>query len=282
MPEGPEVATVADKLKPKLFDKIITSAYKGERGTFVGFENLKFPSRIIGVRSHGKKLLIDIEYGGEGFMIIISLGMSGRLQYNQGNHSHIHFSIGEYQVVGMFQVLRPSLVLYFDDQRYMGGVNLIPNAGIPFYFRNIGPDLLQAALDEKTYITLEHWRIIFNPKKVQKWTVRKALMDQSLVASIGNYIVSEVLYYAMICPERIVSTLTDEEWDRLRIVAHKILFVSYSYGGFTIKDFISPDMTKGMYPAAVYGRKTDPYGNPVVKVKAKDGRTSHWVPAIQH
>ncbi|CAH6419419.1 Formamidopyrimidine-DNA glycosylase [uncultured virus] len=282
MPEAPEARTVADKLRLTLLNKIITSAYKGERASSLGFEKLKIPSTIIGVRSYGKKVLIDIEHAGNGCMIVVSLGMSGRLQYAQGNHSHIHLGIGEYQCLGSFQILRPAFALYFDDQRYMGHFNVIANDEVPIYFNNIGPDLLQAALDEKTYIPLEYWQHIFNIKKVKKWTLRKALIEQSLIAGIGNYLISEICYYSGLYPERIIETLTIEEIDRLRIVAHKILLLSYSYGGFTIESFISPDGEWGKYPAAVYGKKFDPYGNPVLATKAKDGRTSHWVPAIQH
>lgn len=93
---------------------------------------------------------------------------------------------------------------------------------------------------------------------------------------------SEILYYAGILPERKINTITLQEWETLRVVAHKIILLSYSHGGFTIKDFISPDGQLGTYPAAVYGKKLDPYGNPVISMKTSNGRTSHWVAAIQH
>lgn len=280
-PEGPEARTVADKLRSTLLNKIIFNKYKGDRANSKGFELLKIPSDIIGVRSYGKKVLIYIKYNNDIYIIVVSLGMTGRLQYSQGNHSHINLAIGEYQILGSLRIIRPSFVLYFDDQRYMGHFDIIPVSGIGIYLKGIGPDLLQAALDEKTYISSEHWKQIFNLKKVKKWKICKALLDQDLIAGIGNYIKSEVLYYSKIHPERTVETLTDEELEVLRIVCHKIIMLSYSYGGFTIESFISPDGSWGKYPAAVYGKQFDSCGNPVIKGKTSDGRTSHWVPSLQ-
>lgn len=278
MPESPESRTVADKLRPYLVSRSITSFCTGERAKIVGFHNLKCPASIISVRSYGKKVIIDLATG---HMIIVSLGMSGRLQYDSGNHSHVRFDISDCEVKGAFKIMKPAFSLYFDDSRYMGGVDIIPNEGIPLYFKDFGPDLLQHALDEKTWIPLDKWMSIFGQKRLQKWCVCDVLMEQSLIAGIGNYLRSEILYYAGVHPYRIVLSLTAEEWDRIRICSHKIVLLSYSYGGFTIESFISPDGARGMYPAAVYGRTHDPYGNPVVTSKGKDGRTSHWVPAIQ-
>lgn len=277
MPEGPEARTVADKLRPYLVNRVITSSYTGERAKTVGFFNLKCPAAIIGVRSHGKKILIDLD---SGHMIIISLGMAGRIQYTAGNHSHVRFDLSDCQINGPFKVMKPSFSIYFDDSRYMGGVDIIPNEGIPLYFKDIGPDLLQLALDEKTWIPLDTWTSILAQKKLKNRMICDILLDQSLIAGIGNYFRAEILYYAMIHPLRKVSTITIDEWDRLRVSAHKVIHLAYHYRGFTIESFISPDGELGTYPAAVYGKDFDPYGNPVTKTDVKD-RKIHWVPAIQ-
>lgn len=279
MPEGPEARTVADKLRPVLVTRIITSAYKGDRAKSIGFDNLKCPATIVGVRSHGKKVLIDLDTG---HMIIVSLGMSGRLQYTQGNHSHVRFDISESQTNGPFKVMKQVFSLFFDDSRYMGGVDIIPNVGIPLYFKDIGPDLLQLAINDNTWIPTQTWLSIFTAKKLQKRALCDVLMDQSLVAGIGNYLKSEILYYSAMHPERTVENITAEEWERLRVNAHKVIRLAYHYRGFTIESFISPDGEFGTYPAAVYGKTHDPLGNPIIKTETKDGRTTHWVPSLQH
>lgn len=260
-PEGPEVRTMADKLRPVLVGRQIVEVYKGPRAKFIGDHNIICPTPILWTRSHGKKMIVDIR----GHMIIFSLGMTGRIQYKEGDHSHVIFTLDN------------GLKIYFDDYRYMGSVDVIPNNAIDYYFKDIGPDLLQLSLDTDTWIPLEMWLNIF--KKRNNRIIYKVLKDQSLVAGIGNYLVCEILYYAQISPLRKSSSLNDDEWDRIRICAHAIIRLSYAYNGLTIESFISPDGTRGMYPKVVYGEKTDPHGNPVERIKFD--QTAHWVPAIQ-
>lgn len=280
MPEGPEIRTVSDKLRHILTNRIITSFHLGDRAVVRGFFNLQCPVTILGVRSYGKKVLIEINTE---HLIIISLGMAGRLQYHQGNHSNVRFDIGESERKGPFSILKPICNLYFEDHRYMGGVDIIPNSGELLYFKDIGPDLLQHALNESKWIPLTSWLQIYKQKKYQKWYIFDMLLEQDLVAGIGLYLLTEILYYAAIHPMRTGETLTDDEWDRIRICSHKVILLSYSYGGFTIEDFISPDGQRGMYPAAVYGKSHDPLGNPVINIKMnkKNKRTAHVVLAVQ-
>lgn len=278
MPESPEVCTVGDKLRPVLVTRVITNSWTGDRAKTVGFFNLHCPATIIGVRSHGKKLIIDLSTE---HVIIVSLGMAGRMQFQSGNHSHVRFDISDVEVNGLFRVLKYAFSLYFDDHRYMGGVDIIPNPGIPLYFKDIGPDLLQLALKEETWIPLEIWLQIFTNKE-SKRHMYDVLLDQSLVAGIGWYLACEILYYSGIHPERRSNTLTSDEWDRVRICSHKVVALSYSYGGCTIKDFISPDGSYGMYKPVVYGQSHDPLGNVVIDKKISKTRTIHWVSEIQH
>jgi formamidopyrimidine-DNA glycosylase len=278
MPEGPEVRTVSDKLRPYLIGRVISGSYFGERAKTIGFHNLKYPSGIIGVRSHGKKVIIDLNTC---HMIIVSLGMTGRLQYTQGDHSHVRFDISNIELQGSFRVMKQVFSLYFDDYRYMGSVDIIPNGGIPLYFRDMGPDLLQLSIDENTWISPNTWLIIFTQKKLLKRFICDVLLDQSLIAGIGLYLVTEILYYSMIYPKRIVGSITVEEWERIRINSHKVINLSYSYGGFTIRDFISPTGERGLYPSVIYGKTHDPNGYPIIDEKHK-GRTLHFVPQLQH
>ncbi len=106
-------------------------------------------------------------------------------------------------------------------------------------------------------------------------------MDQSIIAGIGNYLMAEILYYSGVHPKRIGNTITADELEQIRISSHKIVKLSYDHGGFTLKDFISPSGAKGLYPAGVYGRKTDEYGYNVIKEKLTNGRSIHYVVEFQ-
>lgn len=276
-PEGPEARTVADKLAPILVTRTIVSTFQGERGKCVGFNYLQLPALIHTVNSYGKKILI---HAGSS-VIIVSLGMTGRLQYQSGDHSHISFQIADGVKRGVMTVLKPVFTLYFDDARYMGNLTVVPSSYLPTYLSELGPDVLDRALNSDTWIPLDEWISRFNPTKYPKRAICDVLMKQNLVAGIGNYLKSEILYYAGVLPDRTIGTLTTEEWDRIRLRAHEVIRLAYSHGGFTIESFISPDGATGNYPAAVYGKSHDPAGNPVVTGTTRDGRTSHWVPAIQ-
>lgn len=278
MPESPESRTVADKLRSYLVTRVITNCYIGERAKVKDLDKLQCPVTITGVRSYGKKVIIELS---SSQLIIISLGMTGRVQFTPGNHSHIRFDVSDCEKKGMLRAMRPALNMYFDDYRYMGKIELISCEESATYFSKLGPDLLQHALDKSTWISSEEWLNIFYEKK-SKRSLYDVLLDQSLVAGIGWYLMTEILYYSGVHPERRANTVTQDEWEKIRINSHKVVFLSYSYGGFTIKDYISPDGKPGLYPAAVYGKQQDPLGNPILHNKLKNGRTTHYVPTIQH
>lgn len=277
-PEGPEARTVADKLALVLVTRTAMSVSTGERAQCSGLQHLSLPAMVSAVKSYGKKVLLYI--GSK--VIVVSLGMTGRLQYQPGNHSHITFQIGEARMQGTMRVLKPLFTLFFEDPRYMGSMHCVDATYLPTYLSDLGPDLLQRALQRETWMTLEEWMARFQPAKYPKRAICDVLMRQELVAGIGNYLKSEILYYAGVLPERTLGTLTMNEWDAIRMRAHEVIYLSYCHGGFTIESFISPDGATGNYPAAVYGRATDPQGRAVVSGKTRDGRTSHWVPGVQH
>lgn len=283
MPEGPEARIMADTISPLLTNKVIISAYKSDRGKCNGLESLYFPCTILGVRTYGKKILIDIRNGVStetvrepklvhdvSYVIVISLGMNGSLQFNQGNHSHLHFDIGDTTIKGSFRIMTKTNTLYFDDSRYFGRLDIMADVYLPAFLASIGPDLLSASLNEPTWITKEQWISIFSQKKISKWSIGKALLDQTLVAGIGNYLRSEMLYYSAILPQRLINTLSTEELETLRVVSHKIILLSYLCG------------SQNRYQKVVYKKQVDPYGNPVISGKTTDGRTAYWVPAVQH
>lgn len=274
MPEGPEARTISDKLRPFLLNRTLSKLEIDERGKVIGRENLKIPAVITKVHSYGKKVIFDVSTG---FHIITSLGMSGRYQYKEGKHSHVKFHISEIEIVDGISVTKSTSVLYFDDTRYMGGIDIVPTENYPKYMSALGPDLLEAALTQE--ISKEKWLQIFTGKPCKR-AICELLIDQSYVAGQGNYLRCDILYYSGIHPKRAANTLTKEEWEKLRDVSHKVIKLAYHYRGHTIESFVSPDGELGTYPAAVYKKDKDPNGYPVERMTVS-GRTVHWVPMVQ-
>lgn len=196
--------------------------------------------------------------------------MNGKFLYEEGNHSHIRFDIED----------DIPFSVYFDDTRYFGKIDIIESVNESKYFANIGPCLLKHAMNEETWITTEEWRKIFKPKLLRR-KMCDILIDQSIIAGIGQYLMVEILYYSGIHPKRIGNTITNEELESIRINSHKVVKLSYDHGGFTLRDFLSPSKKPGMYPAAVYGKRFDPNGYKVVKEKLTNGRSIHFVAELQ-
>lgn len=273
-PEGPEVRTVADKLFPHLINRYITDLEVDEKAKLSGFEDFNYPCLITNVDTIGKKIIITCLYHNVYQKIVVSLGMTGRLQYTPGPHTHIHFTISTTKLFSNCLLVLKSLDLYFDDTRYFGSVKLITDDS---FFDSLGPDVLDHALH--TPLTFDQWKDRFIVKPT--WRLCKALLDQSIVSGIGNYLVSEILYLSNLHPERTIGSLSDDEMERMRAAAHYIIVQSYSHGGFTLESFISPDGAIGTYPALIYGRKVDNDGLAITAIKTSNGRTTYIVPSKQ-
>lgn len=242
MPEGPEVRTVADKLN-FLIDYEITAVYVDVPKYIDG--KIETPCVLREVYSFGKKLIFRMEkYDGDFQYLIFSLGMTGRIQYEPDIHSKVSLEFNGF-------------MLYFVDSRGFGGLEIRDTKGYNKIINKLGPDILSEEVDSET------WFKIFEKKKRAK--IEAVLLDQSVISGIGNYLKSEILYFSGILPNRLVGTLSQEELENLRYHSHRIIRLSYSFGGFTIKDFISPDGSLGKYKPAVYNQLYDPENNEVKK-----------------
>ena len=271
MPEGPEIKVSEDELRPRIVGNTITNISWTERAKQKNLDQVKTPIKIIGTGTHGKKMFFYLE---SQQVIIFSYGMTGRLVWNQGNHSYINFTLN-FKVHQDKLILNKKQVLYFDDSRHFGSVECLSWDSFPHYLSRLGPDLLA------NVIPSDDWRQIFRQKKLQNKQICQVLLDQAIISGVGNYIKAEVLYYSKIKPDRIIQSLADQELETLRQVTHWVIRQSYKYGGLTLRDFISPSGNPGVFPVAIYGKSHDPNGYTVVKQKFKDTRTTHWVPEIQ-
>lgn len=137
---------------------------------------------------------------------------------------------------------------------------------------DLGPDILEIEL------TPHEWACIFAKNGGKK--LHDLLLEQKAISGIGNYLKSDICYEARVLPDRRVSSLSQWEVEALRVAAHRIIRESYSYGGLTIKSYWSPDGSAGRYPARVYNRKVDNYGQRIVYEKM-GGRGTYYVPGYQ-
>ena len=108
-------------------------------------------------------------------------------------------------------------------------------------------------------------------------------MNQGVFAGVGNYLKCEALYRTRISPHRTVGDLKNFEISMLHRTLQDIMSASYRQGGASIRDYQRIDGGSGdfVFEFEVYGKKKDRDGNTVIRELTSDGRTTHWVPALQ-
>jgi len=268
MPEGPECRQISIQLAKrvsnrKLIDiKILGGRYE-KHGAPTGFEKIMewTPIGIQGAGVHGKFLffLLDGEWS-----IWSTLGMTGSWANEKNElHSRVEFVLNDGSV-------------FFTDSRNFGTLKFVRGKQqLIDKLESLGPDLLAEEIDDFKFA--EH----LMRKKTK--TIAQALMDQSVVSGIGNYVKAEALYNAKISPHRLISDLDVYEISILNTSIRNVLVESFESGGATIKTYADMNGKIGKFSQqfAVYGQQSDPIGNDVVKEKTKDGRMTHWVPSVQ-
>jgi DNA-formamidopyrimidine glycosylase len=169
--------------------------------------------------------------------------------------------------------------VYFNDQRHFGTLKFVndPTGELTRKkLASLGPDMLNDPPDAETFRRRLQAR-------AGARTLAEALMDQSVVSGVGNYVKAEALYAARLSPHREVRDLKTVEIEVLRTSIIDVMRRAYEGGGATIATYRKPDGSTGEAQRRflVYGSDKDPLGNPVVNETTLDGRTSWWCPTLQ-
>ena len=272
MPELPEVETIRRTLSEHVKDikiekiKLIwPTAVCGWKDK--AFEDLVTGRRIKTIDRRGKYLLIMLD---EDLTLIAHMRMTGRLNYYPDHqepekHTHVVFGLelGE---------------LHFSDVRKFGRIQVIPTS-LRFSessLGKLGPEPLE---DEFTAAVLKDR---FGKKKV---FLKAALLDQTVLAGMGNIYVDESLFLAGISPDRRVDTLSEEEILKLHKAIRYVLQAGIDARGTSFRDYRDANGEKGLFEQAlqVYGRGGKPCqvcGQPLERIKLA-GRTTVYCLSCQ-
>jgi formamidopyrimidine-DNA glycosylase len=231
MPELPEVETVRRTLAPIVGAEISTTWWSGKNlrlNTPVDLKALRRACRhaeVEAIRRLGKYILIDFLDRPE--VVLVHLGMSGRLRHfakasPRPPHTHVEWRFED------------GRLLRYSDPRRFGNVELVQR-GLEREHKSLaklGPDPLE---DSITGASLR--------KSCQKTKrpIKVALLDQSLVAGIGNIYASEALWQAGIHPATPASKLSLVRCQRLCAAIIEVLQRALAHGGTSLKDFVSAD-----------------------------------------
>jgi formamidopyrimidine-DNA glycosylase len=269
MPELPEVEVIRRGLVPRLCGRTVSRVHVGDHpGSFLIRPALLarrlVGRRVLGLARHGKYLLAELD---DGQRLLVHLGMTGRLglasRRTPDRHTHLRLE---------FTDRGPEL--WFTDPRRFGRVGLLAPGRSHPRLERLGTDALVAT-------EADLWRAT----RRRRVAVKTVLLDQSVLAGVGNIYADEALFRVGIRPTRAASRLTRRECRELVAAVKRVFARSIALGGTTVRDYRDSDGDSGAYQQAlrVYGRQGEPCWEcrePVRRVVLAQ-RSSHFCPCCQ-
>ena len=260
MPELPEVETVRRTLAP-----VVGATIRGTWDSGKGLHMRRKPPRgklkklvgatITAARRHGKYLLLDTDTP---LTLLIHLGMTGRVLIHATSiarppHTHLVLDLGDRE-------------LRFADARRFGQIDVLERAKERQHpaLEILGPDPIVDGIDPVAFAARA---------KTKKSILKVFLLDQSVLAGVGNIYASEALWRAKLKPTTRAHKLTATSAARLAKAIDETLRNALDNGGTTFSDFIAADGAEGYNEDYlwVYGRE----GEPCLRCKTKIRRTVH-------
>ncbi len=282
MPELPEVETVRRGLLPAMEGRVIARAQ-------VNRPDLRWPlpermaerltgARVLGLRRRSKYILADLSTGET---LLIHLGMSGRMLVSgvtlgEFHHDHPAPQKHDHVVLEMEGGARVT----FNDARRFGAMDLLETAGAETHslLASLGPEPLGNTFDA-AYLA--------RALQGRRTPVKSALLDQHLVAGLGNIYVCEVLFRAGISPQRLAGDLTGRQAADLVPIIREVLSEAIEAGGSSLRDHRQANGELGYFQHTfrVYDREGQPCTTPgcqgTIGRVVQSGRSSFYCPQCQ-
>lgn len=309
MPELPEVHTTVTGLKDVLIGLTIIDIWSDmwststlakntikDRSYFPYFKKYSLKHKIINVHRRAKYILIDLD---NGFTIIVHLKMTGHLMFgnykknekyngrewswfpdNKNIALHDPYNRHIHVVFTLSNSKGKEKQLVFCDSRKFGTI-VIEKTSTIFLERlsHIGPEPLEKIFTENIF----HKRILLSPTKA----IKTVLMDQTIIAGIGNIYSDEMLHLAHILPTRTSKSLNKKEVSLLFSSMKKVLTKGINFGGDSMSDYRNVQGERGKFQEKhlVYLRnklscKTKDCEG-IIKKEKINGRSGHYCPICQ-
>ena len=269
MPELPEVETTVRGLRPVLDGERLVRV-EPRRADLRKAIPVDLRQRLTGAtvtRLHrrAKYGLVDTDLGDT---LIFHLGMSGRWRIDPGEpqaHDHLLIETGSGRTLAL------------NDPRRFGFLDLWATDDLasypPFVATGpepLGPDFTAAYLRDRL--------------AGRTAPIKAMLLDQRIVAGLGNIYVCEALHVARIAPARMAGQIALARLERLVAATRTVLLAAIEAGGSTLRDYARPDGELGYFSKQflVYGREGEPCDcGGVVRRRTESGRSTFWCPRCQ-
>ncbi len=269
MPELPEVETVVRGLRPLLDGQRIEQVE-------VRRADLRWPvpadlaKRLTGARvtGLGRRAKYGLVATDRGDTLIFHLGMSGRFRLDPGSllaHDHLVIAAGGHRVV-------------LHDPRRFGSVHLTPTAAAASHplLAGLGPEPLDPDFDGAC---------LAHAAERRTTSIKALLLDQRIVAGLGNIYANEALFRARIAPARAAGRIAGPRLDRLARAVKAVLVEAIAAGGSTLRDHVavSGELGTFQHQFRVYGRggeRCESCGGPIRRFEHL-GRATYACPRCQ-
>ncbi len=283
MPELPEVETVRRGLEPVLAGQTLAEVIQ-RRADLRWPLPERFAERLTGRRVNAlgrrsKYILADLD-GGE--TMILHLGMSGRVLIDGGQAGEFHHDVmsapGKHDHV-IFRT-GAGVTITYNDARRFGAMDLAPTPALadhPWLAR-LGPEPLGNSFNAEALATALAGK---------RTPVKAALLDQRVVAGLGNIYVCEALHRSGIAPWRLAGSISRERIERLAVEIVATLTDAIAAGGSSLRDYRQADGELGYFQHSfkVYDREGTPCPRDgcrgTVQRRVQGGRSSFWCPSCQ-
>ncbi|HVC56586.1 MAG TPA: bifunctional DNA-formamidopyrimidine glycosylase/DNA-(apurinic or apyrimidinic site) lyase [Stellaceae bacterium] len=247
MPELPEVETVRRGLALRMSGRRIVHAELRRPDLRRPFPPLLAErlagARIGALRRRGKYLLVELDEEG---LLLLHLGMSGRITTGTADtptlpHDHVVLTLDD------------GTVVRFNDPRRFGLMDYLPRSAVAVHplLAGLGPEPLEPGFDGGYLERVLAGRMT---------PIKSALLDQRIVAGLGNIYVCEALFRARLSPRRLAATVGGARAARLAAAVREVLDEAIAAGGSSLRDYVQANGELGYFQHrwAVYGREGTP------------------------
>lgn len=287
MPELPEVETIRTGLADLLPGRVISAVDfdwpKGFPNSEYDVKNHLVGAKVTAVKRRAKVLIIELS---SKYSLVVHLKMTGQLVFaskdtrfgaGHPNDSLID-NLPDKSTRVAFNFTDGSK-LFFNDQRKFGWVRLLPTAEVPQmdFLKKVGPEPLSDDFTADDFVG--------RMRRRNKSAIKAVLLDQGVIAGVGNIYADESLFAAKIHPSTSVADVPDKKLHTLYTQLRRILKLSIQKGGSTDRNYVDAEGKRGSYLkfAQVFRREGQPCprcGATIIKTKVA-GRGTHICPVCQ-
>jgi formamidopyrimidine-DNA glycosylase len=288
MPELPEVETVRRGLERLIIGKVVKGVRcidspKSFPNDPTEVELQLIGAGVVALRRRAKVLLIDLSTN---YTLVTHLKMTGQIVFRSGGErfgaGHPNDSlIGDLpdRSTRIVYEFTDGSYLYFNDQRKFGWMKLYPTPEVPNidFMRKVGPEPLEDTLTADEFVA--------RVRRRNSTTIKAAILDQTVIAGVGNIYADESLWGTKLHPATRVRDVSDDSLRQLLDEIRIVMNIAIEKGGSTDRNYVNAEGKKGSYIdfARVFRREglDCPRCGATIEKTRVAGRGTHFCPVCQ-